>query len=152
MLSNGKKKNEQTRKKIISYNANRYDEKFLDSFSQAEESYNEETITWINIDRLHDSSVMQDIAEIYELERYILSDVLDTYSRPKLIEYDDYIYLSAKMLQFNEAEGTVYSENLSLLFNGNELISFQERPGDMFEPVRGRIRKNKKRIRTTGAD
>lgn len=56
------------------------------------------------------------------------------------------------MLQYNEDINQITSENLVLIIQENILISFQEKVGDVFEPVRERLRKNRKRIRSSGPD
>lgn len=56
------------------------------------------------------------------------------------------------MLQQNEDTENISAENLSLIITENVLISFQEKKGDVFEPVRERIRLQKKRIRAGGTD
>ena len=43
-------------------------------------------------------------------------------------------------------------EQVSLILGQNFVISFQEKTGDVFEPIRERIRKAKGRIRKAGAD
>lgn len=87
----------------------------------------------------------------FQLDKLILADVMDTQSRPKSYEYENCMAISVKMLMLDEATGTISVENLSLILTKSVLISFQERAGDVFEPVRERIR-NKKRIVTAGTD
>ena len=72
--------------------------------------------------------------------------------RPKVQEYDNCIFISIKMLRQDQETDLLIVENLSLIITKSVLISFQERKGDVFEPVRERIRKQKKRIRNSGTD
>ena len=81
-----------------------------------------------------------------------MADVMNTQARPKVQEYDNCIFLSIKMLQLDEESDLISVENLSLILTKSVLISFQEKKGDVFEPVRERIRKQKKRIRNSGTD
>lgn len=109
-------------------------------------------ITWINIDGLHDIEVMERLADGLNLDRMIFSDVVDTSSRPKLIEYENCLFLSLKMLQLTPGSSLFQVENISIILTKTMLITFQERPGDVFDPVRERIRKGKTRIRNRGVD
>ena len=113
---------------------------------------NKDSVTWFNVDGLHNEKVMQDIAQGFQLDKVILSDVMNTGSRPKLEEHANCIFLSIKMVQVDKDSGEFSVENLSLIITKSVLISFQEKKGDVFEPIRERIRNQKKRIRTSGTD
>ncbi len=148
----GEKKIDKTRLRCINYNSESLSEVELNSIAEAVKCYNSNSITWLNIDGLHDTEILQQIATSFDVEALIMANVLEIYSRPKIHEYDNCIYLSTKMLQFDEAKNKITAENLSIVFKDNLLISFQERVGDVFNPVRERLRNNKKRIRGSGSD
>jgi magnesium transporter len=95
---------------------------------------------------------MKEIARKFNLDHMILADVMNTQARPKVIEHDNCIFISIKMLQQDPETDLISVENLSLILTKSVLLSFQEKKGDVFEPVRERIRKQKKRIRTSGTD
>ncbi|WBX74854.1 magnesium/cobalt transporter CorA [Tenacibaculum pacificus] len=111
-----------------------------------------DTVSWINLDGLHNTSIMQEITTTFNLDTLVVPEVLNTDARPRVIEYDNCTLITIKMLMLNESDGTTVIENLSLILTKTVLISFQEQKGDVFEPVRERIRKQKKRIRTGGTD
>ena len=67
-------------------------------------------------------------------------------------EYDNYLYFVLKMMRYNQETGKIQSEQLSMVLGQTFLLTFQEQPGDVFEPVRERIRKHKGRIRKVGID
>jgi magnesium transporter len=92
------------------------------------------------------------MAEQFKLENLIIADVLNTEARPKIQEYPNCLFLSIKMLNHNELDSKVMIENLSIIVTESVLISFQEKTGDVFDPVRLRIRNQKKRIRNSGTD
>ena len=152
ILFKGEQKVEKTRLRLMDYNPEELRESELNSVDEIINSLNENNTSWINIDGLHDTNVMKEISAHFSIENYIIAEVLETHKRPKIHDYDDYIMLSTKMLQFNAETEKIFSENLSIIFNNNTLISFQERVGDFFNPVRERIRKNRKRIRNSGTD
>jgi magnesium transporter len=81
-----------------------------------------------------------------------MAEVLNTEARPRLIEYDNCTLITIKMLWQTENNKDTIVENLSLILTKNVLMSFQEQKGDVFEPVRDRIRKQRKRIRNSGTD
>jgi magnesium transporter len=95
---------------------------------------------------------MATLADLLKLDLMIFSDVADTSSRPKMIEYDDCIFLSLKMMHQQNNNTVIQVENISVVLLDHMLITFQELPGDVFDPIRERIRKGKSRIRGRGAD
>ena len=109
-------------------------------------------LTWLNIDGLDNAQLMENLARVYKIENNILSDVMNPSVRPKLQEYEYGIFVTIKMLQYNDVEDLLTVENLSLIIADNTLISFQEQAGLVFEPIRERIRKHKNKIRTSGSD
>ncbi|MEZ4722104.1 MAG: magnesium/cobalt transporter CorA [Flavobacteriales bacterium] len=148
----GKQKAENILMRVIDFDADHLEEYQLNEFRDIQKHLDTDTVTWLNVDGLHDADLIQQIGEVFELDRIIMSDVLDTDKRPKVQEYEECIYVSVKMLRYDESENELYTENLSLIIAENLLISFQERKGDVFEPVRERIRKQKRKIRASGTD
>lgn len=82
----------------------------------------------------------------------VLEDVLHTGQRPKFEDYGEYVFLVLRMLYRRGDGGPLEDEQVSLVIGPNWVVSFQEREGDVFDPVRERIRSGKGRIRTQGAD
>ena len=152
LLFRGVQKSDTVLLRIIDYNAENLQEKEIQQVQDALEYRNSDTVTWFNIDGVHDAEVMREIAKGFGLENMMLSDVMDTQARPKITEYDNSIFLSLKMMKQEEKTETLSVENLCLIITDKVLISFQERKGDVFEPVRERIRRQKRRIRQSGTD
>ncbi len=110
------------------------------------------TITWINVDGLHDVSVVEKLGAHYGLHPLMLEDILSTGQRPKFEDYGDYAFVVLRMLTFNEQSHGIDSEQVSLILGRNVVLTFQERYGDVFDGVRNRIRNGKGRIRKMAAD
>jgi len=110
------------------------------------------TVTWINVDGLHNTTIIHEISTAFNLDTLVMAEVLNTDARPRVIEYDNCALVTVKMLRLDEENQNTVVENLSLILTKSVLISFQEQRGDVFEPVRERIRKQKKRIRNGGTD
>lgn len=152
LVFRGKKRTDNVRLRIIDYDAENLNEVELKNIQEASAYNHPKTTTWFNIDGLHDEGIMLEISKIFEVDTLILSDVLNTHARPKMQDYDNSIFISLKMLKYDEDNNRIHAENLVLIIKDNVLLTFQERQGDVFEPVRERIRKNRKRIRTSGTD
>jgi magnesium transporter len=108
------------------------------------------SVTWINIDGLHDTELVSKLGEHFGIHPLVIEDIMNTQQRPKVELFDDYIFIVLKMLR-NEARKVV-SEQVSLLVGKGFIISFQESPGDLFDPLRERIQLAKGRVRGMGAD
>ncbi|MBI9039316.1 MAG: magnesium/cobalt transporter CorA [Bacteroidales bacterium] len=148
----GERKIDNVLLRIIDFDANNLKEDAVKTVNEVLKYKDNESVTWFNIDGVHNTDIMEEIAKGFQLDHLILADVLNTQARPKVQEYDNCIFLSIKMLRFDEESDLVLVENLSLILTKSVLISFQEIKGDVFEPVRERIRKQKKRIRNSGTD
>ncbi len=148
----GEKKMEKPKVRLINYNNSNLQEIELQIIRESDKFKKIETVTWLNVDGLHDDDLIRDIGNEFELDSLILEDIMNTGQRPKLEEFDNAIFIVAKMLNYDETKDEIISEQLSLVIGENFLLTFQERVGDYFEPVRNRIRKSKGRIRNAGVD
>ncbi len=148
----GEKKIENIRLTIIDFDAENCEEVTISKTKEAIKYREKESVTWFNIDGLHNPEAMKNIALAFELDNLVLADVMDTDARPKVHDYDNCVALSIKMLHQNEKTEKITVENLSLVQTKSVLLSFQERDGDVFDPIRKRIRNEKRRIRKSSAD
>jgi magnesium transporter len=95
-------------------------------------------LVWVNVDGLGDVEILSTISELFGLHPLALEDVANANQRPKLEEYPDHLFLVLRMPQV--AEDEFRTEQLSLFLGAGYVVTFQERPGDCFEPVRKRLR------------
>jgi len=152
LLFRGKQKVDEVQLRVIDFDSENFEEKTLKTIDEILKYKDKDTITWFNVDGLHNKRIMEDITKAFELDNVILADVMHTDARPKVREFDNCIFLSIKMLRQDSKNQTIIVENLSLILTNSVIISFQERVGDVFEPIRERIRKQKKKIRNSGPD
>src|SRR5205085_8148203 len=111
-----------------------------------------ELVTWINIDGLGDLSVLRILGQRFNLHPLALEDVVDTNQRPKVEQYDDYLFILAKMI-YLEKDQQIGAEQVSMFLGKTFLITLQEEAEfDVFEPVRARIRSTTGTIRKMGPD
>jgi magnesium transporter len=148
----GEKKAERVRITIIDYDEARFEEKEAKQIEECFPFKETPTVTWINIDGLHQSEVIEKIGEHFSLHPLILEDIVNTGQRPKMEDLQEYLFIVLKMLYYDQEEDEVRAEQVSLILGPNFVISFQERPGDVFDHVRERIRKAKGLVRKRGAD
>ncbi len=148
----GKKKIEKVRIKLIDYDEKQLQEKEPKSIEECLPFKDLPTVTWVNIDGLHDIKVMEKIGKHFSLHPLVLEDILNTEQRPKIEDFDDYIFIVLKMLYCDEGDAEIRAEQVSIILGSNFVLSFQERAGDIFNPLRERITNAKGRVRKMGPD
>ena len=137
---------------IIDYKQDHFQEKDAKSVEDCFPFKESPTVTWINIDGIHDTDVIKRIGDYFEVHHLILEDIVNTTQRPKFEEFDKFIFVVLKMLYYNKDENEIQAEQVSLILASNCVISFQEKEGDVFDALRERIRNGKGRIRKSGPD
>jgi magnesium transporter len=134
------------------YNEDRFEERKLNTIDEAFPQTDRSVITWINIDGVHDTQILHRIGSLYNVHPLILEDIQNTGQRPKMDRFDEYLFVCLKMLWYDDRAQDTVSEQVSILLGASFVISFQEREGDVFEPIRQRLRENKGKIRRSGTD
>ncbi|KPK06159.1 MAG: magnesium transporter [Gemmatimonas sp. SG8_28] len=141
---------------LINYDADHVVEREITSFDDCFEFKDAKGVTWVNIEGVHDVSVIERIGECFAVHPLIMEDVMNTEQRPKLEEYEGYLYVVVRMLYERPADDEdtmeIDSEQVSFIVGPNILFTFLEDPGDVFDPVRKRIRENRGRVRKHGTD
>ena len=148
----GERKIEKTRIRAIEFDEETISEREFETIEESLPSHEKHKVTWINIDGLHDVGVMEKIGKHFGLHSLVMEDILHTDQRPKMDDFEDYIFIVAKMLSFDQEKNDLKAEQLSLILGEHYVVTFQERVGDVFEPVRERLRKGKGRIRKMPPD
>jgi len=152
MVHIGNKRDEKVKITIVNYSEAKFQEKEVKSVEECFPYKDKSTITWINIDGVHEVKIIEEIGKHFNLHPLILEDIVDTDQRPKIKDFGDYIFIILKMLYCDKKSNTIRVEQVSLILGKNYIISFQEREGDVFSFIRERIRNNIGRIRKSGAD
>lgn len=106
-------------------------------------------VLWLDVTGLADVELIQRLGEAFGLSPLALEDVVNVHQRPKAEEFADHIFAVVRMVRPGTGADT---EQLSLFFGANYVLSFQERPGDCFDPVRERLRRDRGRLRQQGPD
>ena len=143
----GKKQAQSVRITVMDYDEQEVIERQVESVDECKTFKDKPTVTWINVNGLHDAKLVESLAESFSLHPLVQEDILNTTQRPKFDDYGDYLYAVLKMLQWDDKQDEAVIEQVSLILGANFVISFQEKPGDVFGPIRERIRNGKGRIR-----
>ena len=146
------KKAKEAKISLIDYDEAQLQEKETATVEECFPFKDKPTVTWINIDGVHQVDIMEKIGAHFGIHPLILEDIMHTVQRPKMEDFEDYIFVVVKMIYYDERDDEIKAEQVSIILGTNFVISFQEKEGDVFDHVRERIRRNKGRIRKMKSD
>ena len=139
---------------LIEYDATDFVERMLSFDDLARLNINERSNKkfWLNIHGVHDAALIKQVGDLFHLHPLVQEDILNTDQRPKVDEFDDYLFLEARSFKYDKTSMAVDSEQISFVLGRDYLLTFQERSTGIFEPVRGRLRVSRAHIRELGVD
>lgn len=149
----GEKKAEKVVIRVLAYNNEKLIEKELKSVDECLEFKGHSDINlWINVDGLDRVDIIEKLGGYFNIHPLTLEDILNTGQRPKTEDYDSYIYTVLKMMLLDKEKEEIIIDQISIIIGSNYLLSFQERKGDVFNPVRERFENPASRLRKSGVD
>ncbi|MBN2251558.1 MAG: magnesium/cobalt transporter CorA [Candidatus Altiarchaeota archaeon] len=148
----GNNRKEKVRITLIDYDESDFREKEAAGMDECFPLRGKPAVTWLNIDGVHEGTVIGELGKHLNIHPLVLEDVMNTDQRPKMEDYDDYLFVVVRMIGFDARADEMTSEQVSFILGKGHVISLQEKEGDIFEQVRERIRKGKGRIRKMDAD
>ena len=137
--------------KVIAYDQTGYEEHQPRDLHEARGIVRRRRVTWINVDSVSDPQALRALEKDFGIHPLTVEDIGNLHQRPKVEEYDAYTYVVFQMVR-RGAEGDLLTEQVSILFGDDWVITLQDRPGDVFDGVRNRIRAVRPRISAGGPD
>ena len=107
---------------------------------------------WLNIHGLNNIDLIKSIGSFFEIDNFMLTDILNTSRRTKLEELSDVLFFNIKSLLPAGDSDNISVEQISFLIKDGVLISFQEKRSDFFTHIRERIRTHSGLVRTKKVD
>ncbi|MFB6344493.1 MAG: magnesium/cobalt transporter CorA [bacterium] len=138
-----------TNLELIDYTTESLREETIDDPQRAVKNLQSESVTWLNVTGLRNVDQLEELRECFEFHPLVLEDILRPFQRPKVESYEEHLFIVSKLFEPEEPEVT---EQISFVLGEHYLLTFQETPGDVFDPVRQRIREGRMRIRSSGPD
>jgi len=139
--------------RIIAYTADSVREVVVKTPAECLPQIREGCVTWINVTGLHDTELIRQVGEAFDIHPLTLEDILNTGQRPKFEDHGKHLFHVLRMLyRRKDAPDPVVSEQVSMLLGHHFVLTFQEMEGDVFDTIRNRIRTGGGRIRQRGAD
>jgi magnesium transporter len=148
----GDEKLEPVKIHVIDFSDDAFEEKHFtdakDCFRYKEKSTN----SWINVTGIHQPEILEEIGEHFGISSLVLEDVMNTNCRPKIDDDKNYLFIVLKMIDYEDDNKTINTEQVSLILGENYVISFQENEKDLFDKIRERLRMNTTKLRSKGCD
>lgn len=152
LLPVGTRKVEAASIALLEFGPQQLNESRFDSIAAGLAYQPAQPVLWLNVYGLHDPAVMQAIGERFQLHPLVQEDILNNRQRPKLEDYGDYLFIATRVFDFPKNGGRLCYDQMYLVMGENFVLSFQERPTGVFEPVRERLRNPHSMLRGKGAD
>jgi magnesium transporter len=135
---------------LIRYNKEKHDKFQCNNTDELLPRLQPDCVNWVNLDGLNNQDIIEKLQAHFNLHSLLVEDLLSD-QRPKVEEYEGYLFFTMKMLYRIEARVIDY-EQISFVLGNNFLVSFQEKEGDLFDGFRDRIRLDLGKVRKKGPD
>lgn len=135
---------------IITYNREHHHHFVAGDVEEVIPLIKKDHVNWINVDGLSNMAIIEKLQSHFSLHTLLVEDILND-QRPKAEEYDDYLFVTLKMLYRIDGVSVDY-EQISFVLGSHYLLTFQEKEGDLFDVFRERIRQDQGKVRKRKAD
>ena len=119
---------------VIHYDEHTFEEQTLTELRECPYLHDGHTVTWVNVTGLSRVEVFEQLGQCFGLHPLVLEDMLDTNQRPKVEDYDDYLYMVVKHLEYGQETEVIGADQVSLVLGPQFVVSVQERPGTRSTP------------------
>jgi magnesium transporter len=136
--------------RVIAYGTDHVIDEHVESPERLHDFLHKHPVTWVMVDGLGDAEIIKAIGEVFGLHRLALEDVVHIRQRPKVDEFEQHLYIVARMIDVES--GHLGTEQLSMFLGSDYVLAFQERPGDCLDAIRARVKEKRGRLRDAGPD
>lgn len=143
---------DKVRIRVVNYDKENLQDKILEDFEDCSSLKEQPGVKWIDIVGIHNVELMDKIGKCFDLHPLVLEDILATDQRPKIEEFENYLFIVFKIFHLKKGEHDLEPEQVSLLLFTNTVISFREKESELFLPLERRLGNQKDILRSSGAD
>ncbi len=134
--------------RVMKYRGEQLEERDIDAVAELAPLLEDGAVCWIDVQGLGDADVLREFAEMFSIHPLALEDVVNVPQRPKVEMFDEHTLCITRMALLRD--GRIEREQVAMFLGSNYVLTFQEESGDVFDPVRTRIRKSGAIIRNSG--
>ncbi len=152
LVFTGRKKTEALHVSIIDYSPDHFNDTESKDITSCFSFRETAATSWITVTGLHETEKIDALSKHFGIHPLISEDILNIHQRPKVEFFDDYLFITLKILDFETDTRHIGIDQVSLILGNGYVIQFQEAHESMFEPLKTRIRESKGRIRKMNSD
>ena len=134
--------------RVMKYGPDHLEEHDIAAVTELKELLEDNTVCWIDVQGLGDEEVLREFADLFSIHSLALEDIVNVPHRPKVERFEKHTLCITRMALLRD-EG-IESEQISLFVGPDYVLTFQERSGDVFDPIRNRIRQGGSILRSSG--
>lgn len=143
----GEEQTEPIRITVLDYDETHFHIEKIQTFETCLSYKDTETVTWIQIEGIHDISVIEDIGECFGVDPLLLEDMLSPTQMPKIEFTENFVCIFFKSLDYDTESDKISREQICLIIGHNYVISLQENDSNIFASIRNRLQNGQGRIR-----
>lgn len=143
----GEKRTEPVRITVLDYDETHFQIDKTEAVATCLPYKDTETVTWIQVEGIHDISVIEEIGECFGIDPLLLEDMLSPTQLPKIEITENFVFIYLKSLDYDTESDKVSREQISLVLGPNYVISLQENYSKIFASIRNRLQNGHGRIR-----
>jgi magnesium transporter len=147
----GDKKSTEVKIQVIDYDEATIEEHEVKTPEECEKYLKSNTVSWINVTGIHDTEIIERMGKLFKLHPLVLEDIANTNQRPKIEDYEDYLYIVCKMIFYDKNEELKVVQ-VSMIVANSFILTFEETEGDVFDILRLRLRNGKGKVRKLKTD
>ncbi len=148
----GEEDTEPVRITVTDYNDTYFHKEEVQTIQECLHFTSSETVTWIHIEGIHETEIIEEIGEHFEVNHLVLEDLMSPTQLPKIEVYEGYVFIILKSLYYEPTALGVSREQIGLIIGKNFVVSLQETSTGLFTSVQNRIQKAQGRIRKMHSD
>ena len=148
----GERRSETSRVSVVQFDAGQFQERIDDHVVDTTPLRVPGGTRWIHVTGVHDSALLERIGKAFGLHPLVIEDIQNTDQRAKIEDYGSYVYVVIKLWQDGQATHGTRVEQVSLILGQDFVLTFEEAAPGVFDSVRKRLRDDRGRLRTEGAD
>lgn len=135
--------------RLFAFGPDGFEERFIERPSEVERFLERFPVVWLDVTGLGNAELLRAIGEHFHLHELALEDVVNVHQRPKVDRYGNVELIVLRAVTYR---GALETEQISVFLGERCVLTFQERSGDDWEPIRERIRAGHPFLRSSGAD
>jgi magnesium transporter len=137
---------------VMEFSDGQMREYIADSMDDCSPPIDKKAIKWVHVLGVHDVDIVKNVCEYYDLHPLVIEDIPSVGQRPKFEAMPKSVYIVLREYDVQHKEKDIHSEQVSVVFGKNFVLSFQESSDDIFDAIRNRARHSESRIRSSGSD